>query len=209
MTFERRSLAQRERQERERHTREVQQAAAAAADNREVGSSHDIASLSDAVQRPMTQFERRSLGQRRRRERERRERKAVQDGQIILPHSHEEHGFLGRPSMDIDWHHAPDPHPAPANHLTPVPAVLPHVPPTDIRPARAAEQQDHIPIAPAVAKPALPPPPPPCHVPFELPLARRPYTEPQARHDLGRMNVICEHCRAYHWKDERVSSSSN
>ncbi|KAG1816935.1 hypothetical protein EV424DRAFT_1540643 [Suillus variegatus] len=87
-TFEWRSLAQRERQERERHTREVQQAAAAAADNRE----------------------RRSLGQRRRRERERREREAVQDGQLILPHSHKEHGFLGRPSMDIDWHHAPDPH---------------------------------------------------------------------------------------------------
>lgn len=92
-TFERRSLAQRERQECERHAREVQQAAAA--DNWEVGSSHDIPSLSDAVQRPMTQFERRSLGQRRRRERERREREAVQDGQLILPHSHEEHGFLG------------------------------------------------------------------------------------------------------------------
>ncbi|KAJ7728602.1 hypothetical protein DFH07DRAFT_723045, partial [Mycena maculata] len=40
-----------------------------------------------------------------------------------------------------------------------------------------------------------------------LRLAREPYTEPAARHDLGRMNVRCKHCKALHWVDEQVSSS--
>ncbi|KAJ3513797.1 hypothetical protein NMY22_g14933 [Coprinellus aureogranulatus] len=37
--------------------------------------------------------------------------------------------------------------------------------------------------------------------------ARQPYTEPDARHDLGRMDVVCPHCGALHWKDERLSNS--
>lgn len=43
---------------------------------------------------------------------------------------------------------------------------------------------------------------------LNLPLARRPYIEPATRHDLGRMEIECSHCRAYHWMDERVSNSS-
>ncbi|RXW11836.1 hypothetical protein EST38_g14019 [Candolleomyces aberdarensis] len=38
--------------------------------------------------------------------------------------------------------------------------------------------------------------------------ARRPYQEPQARHELGRMNIQCPDCRALHWLDEKLSSSS-
>ncbi|KAL6299928.1 hypothetical protein BKA93DRAFT_706208, partial [Sparassis latifolia] len=38
--------------------------------------------------------------------------------------------------------------------------------------------------------------------------ARRVYTEPAARHDLGRMNGICSHCSALHWINERVVSKS-
>ncbi|KAG9220408.1 hypothetical protein CCMSSC00406_0006673 [Pleurotus cornucopiae] len=37
--------------------------------------------------------------------------------------------------------------------------------------------------------------------------ARRPYREPESRHDLGRMNVPCPHCGALHWADERVNRS--
>ncbi|KAJ7478830.1 hypothetical protein B0H11DRAFT_1276887 [Mycena galericulata] len=38
--------------------------------------------------------------------------------------------------------------------------------------------------------------------------ARREYRDPQVRHDLGPMNVVCRDCKALHWIDERVSSSS-
>ncbi|KAI0769480.1 hypothetical protein BC629DRAFT_1642421, partial [Irpex lacteus] len=41
-----------------------------------------------------------------------------------------------------------------------------------------------------------------------LPIARRPYTEPLARHDLNRMDVPCPSCQALHWLDERLASSS-
>ncbi|KAJ6536048.1 hypothetical protein B0H19DRAFT_869878, partial [Mycena capillaripes] len=40
-----------------------------------------------------------------------------------------------------------------------------------------------------------------------LPAARAPYTEPESRHDLGRMNVKCSHCGALHWKDEKTVNS--
>lgn len=43
---------------------------------------------------------------------------------------------------------------------------------------------------------------------LNLPLARRPYVEPPARHNLGRMDIECSHCRAYHWLDERLAGSS-
>ncbi|THH15669.1 hypothetical protein EW146_g4843 [Bondarzewia mesenterica] len=46
------------------------------------------------------------------------------------------------------------------------------------------------------------------HRPFVLPVARRPYKEHGARHDLGRMNAACEYCAALHWIDERVLRSS-
>ncbi|KAG2112888.1 hypothetical protein DEU56DRAFT_713134, partial [Suillus clintonianus] len=42
-----------------------------------------------------------------------------------------------------------------------------------------------------------------------VPIARRPYVEPHSRHDLGHMTVACPHCQAFHWMDERLSSSSN
>lgn len=38
--------------------------------------------------------------------------------------------------------------------------------------------------------------------------ARRPYQEPVTRHDLGRMDVECIHCRALHWMAEKVSGST-
>ncbi|KAJ3816606.1 hypothetical protein F5880DRAFT_1457341, partial [Lentinula raphanica] len=38
--------------------------------------------------------------------------------------------------------------------------------------------------------------------------ARRPYTETIQRHDLGKMEHICEHCGALHWLAEKVSGSS-
>ncbi|KAJ7193496.1 hypothetical protein B0H12DRAFT_992595, partial [Mycena haematopus] len=41
----------------------------------------------------------------------------------------------------------------------------------------------------------------------QLPPARRPYIEPQARHDLGRMDVSCEHCGALHWNAEKIVNS--
>lgn len=39
-------------------------------------------------------------------------------------------------------------------------------------------------------------------------IARRPYAETYGRHDCGPMNVLCPKCNAFHWIDERVSSSS-
>ncbi|KAJ7732052.1 hypothetical protein DFH07DRAFT_680258, partial [Mycena maculata] len=41
-----------------------------------------------------------------------------------------------------------------------------------------------------------------------LPPARRPYTEPETRHDLGRMDVKCRHCGALHWMAEKIAKSS-
>ena len=38
--------------------------------------------------------------------------------------------------------------------------------------------------------------------------ARRPYEEPNMRHDLGRMEVKCQSCGALHWMDEKLSDSS-
>ncbi|KAI0718183.1 hypothetical protein C8T65DRAFT_570970, partial [Cerioporus squamosus] len=40
-----------------------------------------------------------------------------------------------------------------------------------------------------------------------LPQARRPYAEPIQRHDLGRMNVVCPHCGAFHWEAEKLQRS--
>ena len=39
-------------------------------------------------------------------------------------------------------------------------------------------------------------------------IGRQPYMEPLQRHDLGRMDLICEHCGAAHWLEERLSKSS-
>ncbi|KAF5341476.1 hypothetical protein D9758_013956 [Tetrapyrgos nigripes] len=36
-------------------------------------------------------------------------------------------------------------------------------------------------------------------------IARRPYTEPMQRHDLGHMSVACNHCHAFHWEQERTT----
>ncbi|KAJ7722552.1 hypothetical protein DFH07DRAFT_683519, partial [Mycena maculata] len=43
--------------------------------------------------------------------------------------------------------------------------------------------------------------------PLPLPPARRPYVEPESRHDFGRMDVVCTHCQAFHWTAEKVVSS--
>ncbi|ETW79519.1 hypothetical protein HETIRDRAFT_428038 [Heterobasidion irregulare TC 32-1] len=41
-----------------------------------------------------------------------------------------------------------------------------------------------------------------------LPLGRRPYQEPIARHSLGLMNIECAHCLALHFSSERLTNSS-
>ncbi len=40
-------------------------------------------------------------------------------------------------------------------------------------------------------------------------LARTPFIEPVARHDLGAMDITCSFCGALHWIDEKLTSSSN
>ncbi|KAF9492606.1 hypothetical protein BDN71DRAFT_1573656 [Pleurotus eryngii] len=40
-----------------------------------------------------------------------------------------------------------------------------------------------------------------------LPAARRPYRDPYARHDLGRMDVSCAFCGALHWREESTVKS--
>src|ERR1700679_1099829 len=42
-----------------------------------------------------------------------------------------------------------------------------------------------------------------------IPLARQPYVEPAARHDLGRMEHKCPKCGALHWLSERVQKSGS
>ena len=37
--------------------------------------------------------------------------------------------------------------------------------------------------------------------------ARRPYQEPSLRHDLGRMDVKCPSCGAFHWMNEKLTHS--
>ena len=39
-------------------------------------------------------------------------------------------------------------------------------------------------------------------------VARQPYQDPLAQHDLMQMDVECVHCRALHWVDEKLASSS-
>ena len=40
-------------------------------------------------------------------------------------------------------------------------------------------------------------------------IARRPYSEPVVRHDLGRMEHTCPKCGALHWLDERVQKAGS
>ncbi|OAX43628.1 hypothetical protein K503DRAFT_765715 [Rhizopogon vinicolor AM-OR11-026] len=40
-------------------------------------------------------------------------------------------------------------------------------------------------------------------------LVRQPYLEPQSRHDLDRMNIVCPDYKAFHWMNERLTASSN
>ncbi|KAJ7259393.1 hypothetical protein C8J57DRAFT_1233744 [Mycena rebaudengoi] len=42
----------------------------------------------------------------------------------------------------------------------------------------------------------------------DLPLARRPYMEPEQRHDLGCMDVECRYCHALHWLAEKTAAST-
>ena len=39
--------------------------------------------------------------------------------------------------------------------------------------------------------------------------ARRPYKDPPNRHYLGKMDVECPKCKALHWRDEKLTNSSN
>ena len=39
-------------------------------------------------------------------------------------------------------------------------------------------------------------------------VARHPYTDPPTRHDCGRMNVECSHCKGLHWLNEKILASS-
>ena len=51
------------------------------------------------------------------------------------------------------------------------------------------------------------PPAPPVST---LPVARRPFNKDQIEvHDLGRMDLICRFCKAYHWKAEQLSKKTN
>lgn len=38
-------------------------------------------------------------------------------------------------------------------------------------------------------------------------IARKPYTKPQARHDLGPMDLICAKCGAFHWTAEQLAKT--
>ena len=42
----------------------------------------------------------------------------------------------------------------------------------------------------------------------QLPEARRKFSPTWQVHDLGRMDVICSGCGAFHWMDEKLSASS-
>ena len=64
--------------------------------------------------------------------------------------------------------------------------------------------------APPVPVPLAPAPfpmPPPAAV-AQLPEARRKFSPTWQVHDLGRMDVICSGCGAFHWMDEKLSASS-
>jgi hypothetical protein len=68
--------------------------------------------------------------------------------------------------------------------------------------ANLAVQQNE---APPIYQPIPPPPPPP----LNLPLARRPFDKNNIQvHSLGRMNLICPYCKAYHWKAEKLTKST-
>ncbi len=46
------------------------------------------------------------------------------------------------------------------------------------------------------------------HLPHDPAVARLLYTDPPARHDCGRMNIECPHCKGLHWLNERIAASS-
>jgi hypothetical protein len=67
-----------------------------------------------------------------------------------------------------------------------------------------ASLQFNVDIQPVENPPPLPPPPP-----IPLPLARRPFnSNPNQIHDLGRMDLVCHFCKAYHWKAEQLSKKT-
>jgi len=75
---------------------------------------------------------------------------------------------------------------------------------------------------PPPIQPAAPPPPPPPVQPDEppneplppqantneLPKARQPFDPTWPVHYLGKMDVLCKSCNAYHWMDEKLAKSS-
>jgi hypothetical protein len=50
-------------------------------------------------------------------------------------------------------------------------------------------------------------PPPNLHVPPPLPLARQPFNQNWTVHYLGKMDVTCSYCGAFHWRSEKLSTS--
>jgi hypothetical protein len=123
---------------------------------------------------------RRSLAQQRRRARERAEREQQQN-QPAQAHAHAQ---VQQCPMEIELY---------ANPQVPAPADAGMQ-------AERGENGPHRPMPLVVDQHVVP-----AAVPG---LARQPYTEPQSRHDLGSMNIVCRHCEALHWMNERLTSSS-
>ena len=42
-----------------------------------------------------------------------------------------------------------------------------------------------------------------------LPLAHHPYKDLHACHSVGKMDIICQHCNAFHFDDEKLSTSTH
>ena len=93
-------------------------------------------------------------------------------------------------------------------HLPAMPPVLRH---------RAINEPAPFPMPPPIQPDAPPPspppmeldePPPPPDNSDALPQARQPFDSNWPVHYLGKMDVVCHSCNAFHWMDERLVKSS-
>ena len=100
------------------------------------------------------------------------------------------------------FHHLPYGLAAQMADLPAMPTVLQH---------RAINDPAPFPMPPPI-QPAAPPPPPPPVQPDEappppanqspLPKAHQPFNRNWPVHSLGKMDVVCKDCQAFHWMSE-------
>ena len=87
--------------------------------------------------------------------------------------------------------------------------VQPQMPMVSHANAQAIQGHAHLQFNVDIQPMGNPPPPLPPLPPAPLPLARRPFnSNPNQIHNVGKMDLVCRFCKAYHWKAEQLSKKT-